>query len=368
MINVVCGIRSTGRICTDLATDLEMQGYEVKIAYGREEVPRQFQKYAVRIGSDFTVKMNGLQARILDNEGLSAKVSTKRFLDWASYYNPDFLWLHNIHGYYVNYELLFQWIKNRPNMKVNWTLHDCWPFTGHCTHFTIANCYKWKKECRNCIQKKEYPKSIFWDRSKKNFFKKKAAFLGVKNMTLITPSQWLADLVKASFLREYTVEIQYNKVNSSVFKPLKSNFRGTYGIENKIMILGVASVWNTRKGLDDFIKLRELLDDRFTIVLVGLNSKQISKLPHGIIGLNKTNDMTELAAIYTTADFFINPSREETFGMTTIEAISCGTYAIVYKNTACEEVVIKYKNGIAVEPDVGHIYEEILNHVDMEPM
>lgn len=140
-INSVCGIGSTGRICTDLAQQLEAEGNEVKIAYGRKgTVPEQFQKYAVRIGTDFDCKMHAIQTRLFDTHGFGSKRATKEFLKWAEEYKPDLLWLHNLHGYYINVEMLFDWIKKHPEMQVKWTLHDCWAFTGHCSHFTMVKC------------------------------------------------------------------------------------------------------------------------------------------------------------------------------------------------------------------------------------
>lgn len=359
MINVVCGIRSTGRICTDLATALEAQGHEVKIAYGRESVPEEFQKYAVRIGSDLDVKLHGLRGRLLDQCGLGSKRSTYRFIKWADAYDPDILWLHNLHGYYINIPILFDWIKSRPSMMVKWTLHDCWAFTGHCAYFSMANCYKWREQCEHCPEKKSYPKSVLLDNSKRNYFVKKSAFTGVENMSLLVPSEWLANHVRKSFLSNYPIEIHHNLVNINIFKPTESNFREKYGLKNKIVILGVAAIWDKRKGLKDFIELSEMLDKKYCIILVGLNKKQIKKLPTNIIGLEKTNSSYELAQIYSAADVFVNPSREETFGMTTIEAESCGTPAIVYKDTACEEIV-KNKSGIAVEQNVVAIYNAIV--------
>ena len=179
-------------------------------------------------------------------------------------------------------------------------------------------------------------------------------------MTLITPSKWLAELVKQSFLKEYDVEVVYNTIDTSVFKPTESDFRVENGLENKKIVLGVASIWEKRKGLYDFYRLRELLDDNYAIILVGLNDKQLAELPEGIMGIKRTNSREELAAIYTAADVFVNPSREETFGMTVIEALSCGTQAIVYKDTACEEIVQKY-GGVAVEPEADKVVEEIRN-------
>ena len=355
----MCGIGSTGRICAELAENFEKSGDEVKIAYGRSsEVPDKYRKYALRIGSNFGVKINALKTRLFDNEGFNAKKATKRFLMWADDYNPDLIWLHNLHGYYINIELLFDWIKSRPNMQVKWTLHDCWAFTGHCTHFTVIKCEKWQTQCINCPQRKQYPKSLLLDNCKWNYNKKKNAFIGVKNMTLITPSKWLADLVRQSILSEYPVEVLYNTIDTNVFKPTPSNFRKKYGLENKIIVLGVAGVWTARKGLDDFVKLSKMLDSRFVIVLVGLTKKQIRKLPNSMMGISRTNDVNELATIYTAADLFVNPSKEETFGMTTMESLSCGTKPIVYKNTASEEVVQTF-GGLAVNQNVSAIYSYI---------
>ena len=358
-INSVCGIRSTGRICTDLAAELEAQGHEVKIAYGREEVPEQYRRFAVRIGSEMDVRLHGLRTRLLDEHGLGSVRATKKFLAWAEEYNPDLLWLHNIHGYYINYELLFAWIKQHPEMEVRWTLHDCWAFTGHCSHFTMVKCEQWKSHCSYCVQKRGYPTSLLIDRCAQNFDKKRAAFTGVENMTLITPSKWLADLVKQSFLKDYPVEVHYNKINTDIFKPTPSDFRERYGLTDKIIVLGVASAWGKRKGLDDFIQLAGMLNERYKVVLVGLNKKQLAALPPNVLGIERTNSARELAEIYTAADVFVNPSYEETFGLTTVEAQSCGTPAIVYADTACEEIAKKNGGYIVPQHDLQAIKKYI---------
>lgn len=339
LINSVCGIRSTGRICTEIAAELEAQGHEVKIAYGREQVPEKVKKYAVRIGTDWDVRAHGVLSRVFDAHGLGSKRATSVFLKWAEDYHPDLLWLHNIHGYYINYEMLFAWIKKHPEMKVRWTLHDCWAFTGHCAYFTIAKCDQWKDHCTACVQKKRYPASLLLDRCRRNYDRKKVAFTGVEHLTLITPSQWLADLVKQSFLKEYPVEIRYNKIDTSVFKPTPSDFRKQYGLEGKKIVLGVASVWDERKGLDDFIELAKLLDDSYTIVLVGLSEKQLRNLPNGIIGIRRTNSTKELAAIYTAADVFVNPTYEDNYPTTNLEAQACGTPVITYRTGGSPESV-----------------------------
>lgn len=362
LINAVCGTGSTGKICAELAEKYENEGHEVRIAYGRDGfVPEKYERYAIRIGSDFDVNLHAIKTRLTDKHGLGSKRATKDFLKWADEYSPDLLWLHNIHGYYINYEMLFAWIKRHPKIEVKWTLHDCWAFTGHCTYFDMAKCYKWKEECKVCPQKTAYPASFVFSNCNDNFKRKKQAFTGVKNMTLITPSNWLANLVKESFLSEYPVEVVHNTIDTNIFKPTPSDFRERHGLENKKIILGVASTWDDRKGLYDFYKLSKMLDDRYAIVLVGLSDKQLKNLPSRIIGIKRTNGQKELAEIYTAADILVHPSREETFGMTIIEALACGTSAIVYKGTACEEIVGAY-GGVTVDPDVESIYYNIINH------
>ncbi len=358
LINSLCGIRSTGRICTELAERFEAEGHEVRIAYGRMgEVPEKYRAIAHRIGSDLSVRLHGVKTRLFDAHGYGSKAATRAFLSWAEAYDPDMLWLHNIHGYYINIEMLFKWIKTRPQMQVKWTLHDCWAFTGHCSHFSFVGCDRWKTQCENCPQKDRYPASLL-DRSSDNYRRKKAAFTGVKDMTVITPSEWLARLVRQSFLGCYPVEVQYNTINRDVFKPSESDIRKRLGLENKKIVLGVASSWDDRKGLYDFYTLRNMLDESYAVVLVGLTEQQIASLPEGIVGIAHTNSAQELAQVYTAADVFVNPSREETFGLTTVEAMACGTQAIVYKHTACEEIVNKM-GGIAVEQNVQALFEAV---------
>lgn len=399
LINSVCGIGSTGRICTDLAQQFEKDGHEVKIAYGRENfVPDQFQKYAVRIGSDLDVKLHGIRTRVLDEHGFGSVNATKKFLKWADTYEPDLLWLHNIHGYYINVELLFEWIKSRPDMQVKWTLHDCWAFTGHCTHFSVAKCEQWKTLCQKCPEKDRYPASKLKDNCRKNYVRKCQAFTGVKNMKLITPSKWLADLVKQSFLKEYPVEVCYNTIDKTIFKPTPSDFRKRYGLQEKMIILGVASTWSDRKGLNDFYRLAELLDERYAIVLVGLSEKQSQELSqkmqeveqetkekiifensvseenfiykkHGIViepgvlnlyravtnlkkedcsvkvgktkivCIPKTSSSLKLAMLYSMADVFVNPTYEDNYPTVNLEAKACGTKVITYNTGGCAETL-----------------------------
>lgn len=357
-INSVCGVGSTGRICTTLAQEYENQGHEVKIAYGRaENVPEQYKKYAVRIGKNIDMKLHAVRTRILDEHGLGSIQATRKFLKWADDYNPDLLWLHNIHGYYINYELLFAWIKRHPSMQVKWTLHDCWAFTGHCTHFSFVGCEQWKTNCERCIQSQRYPASYGKDNCKKNFDRKRASFAGVKNLTLITPSKWLADLTRQSFLREYPVEVRYNTIDTNVFKPTPSDFRERYGLQDKFIILGVANVWHERKGFNDFLKLADMLDARYIIVLVGLSKKQIKTLPPRILGIERTNNPQGLAEIYTAADIFFNPTHEDNYPTVNLEAEACGTNIITYNVGGCVETIEAGKGEAIDESDLNYFYK-----------
>lgn len=333
LINEVFGTTSTGKICAQIAEQLETEGCEVKVAYGRwAEVPKKYQRFAHYIGSDFDVKIHALQTRLFDTHGFGSKHATRKFLEWAEKYKPDLLWLHNLHGYYINVEMLFDWIKKHPEMQVRWTLHDCWAFTGHCSY---------------CSQLRRYPACFAMSSVSKNFERKRRAFTGVKNMTLITPSMWLADLTRQSFLKEYPVEVHYNTIDNSIFKPTPSDFRERYGLQDKIIVLGVANVWEDRKGLFDFYKLAEMLDDRYVIVLVGLSEKQIDDLPKNIKGIQRTNSPQELAAIYTAADVFVNPTYEDNYPTVNLEAQACGTRVLTYDAGGSKET-IKTQNSCAI--------------------
>lgn len=360
IINVCCGTGSTGRICTDLADMLIEQGHECKIAYGRDDVPEKYRDIAVKIGSSFSIYCNALKARLFDNEGFNATKATKKFIKWVEKYDPDVIHLHNLHGYYLNVKVLFDYLRTC-GKKIVWTLHDCWAFTGHCTHFQSPHCNSWKTSCGNCARVKDYPKTFF-SHAKRNFRRKKDLFCGVPNLTIVTPSKWLAGLVKQSFLNEYPVRVINNGIDLTVFKPTERDFREKYGLIGKKIILGVSSVWDARKGLNDFIKLADLIDSDTRIVLVGVNKKQKKHLPKNIVAIEKTNNAKELAEIYTAADVFFNPSVEETFGMTAVEAMACGTYTIVYDHTAVAEIipvgygeVVKSGNAEAVAQKINTI-------------
>lgn len=360
MINSVCGIRSTGRICTDIADALEKQGHEVKIAYGRFDVPKIYKKYAVKIGNQLGVYFHAGEALLMDNSGMLSKNVTVKFIEWVKEYNPDVIHLHNIHGYYIHVPTLFNYLKEC-NKKILWTLHDCWSFTGHCAYFDFVDCKKWKTGCFSCELKHEYPPSVLLDKSKENYLVKKNMFTGISNMTLITPSKWLADLVKESYLKEYDVKVIHNQINYNVFYPVASDLKEKYHILDKKVVLGVASIWEKRKGLDDFVQLSQKLNEDYVIVLIGLNKKQLKSIPKNVIGIEHTSNVQELAQWYSCADVFLNLTYEDNYPTTNLEAIACGTPVITY-NTGGSPESAKYY-GMTVEK--GNL-EEVADIVSKE--
>ncbi len=359
-ISVVCGIRSVGRIAADIAQEYEKKGWECKIAYGRLDVPENCQRFAVRIGDQLNLAVHGISSMLLDRQGLASKKATERFLHWANGYDPDLLWLHVIHGYYINYEMLFAWIKSRPQMKVYWTFHDCWAFTGHCCYFTAEKCQKWKTGCYKCPLKNRYPSSYFLDNSQDNFNRKKAAFTGVKDMTIICPSQWLADLTKISFMGCYPIKVIHNRIDLSAFVPTNGDFKEKYQLQEKNVVLGVASSWDWRKGLRDYIALSQKLPEEYVVLVVGLFEKQIrdirKDLPESryskesesitryvsdghadLLCMTKTDNVRQLAELYTLAFVYANLSYEENYPTTNLEAAACGTTVLTYRTGGSPE-------------------------------
>lgn len=356
-INSVVNCGSTGRITEEIGQTAIAANWKSYIAYGRND--RTSKSELIKIGSDWDVKMHGIQTRLFDRHGLASKKATKRLVQKIENIKPDIIHLHNIHGYYLNIEILFCFLK-QANIPVVWTLHDCWPITGHCSHFSFIECEKWKTLCYDCPQKKSYPASYLLDRSKKNYHLKKELFTSLPNLTLVPVSNWLSDLLKESFLKDFPVKVIHNGINTDVFKPSHDSFfRKKYQLGNKTILLGVANVWSQRKGLNDFIELSKRLNSDYQIILVGLTKKQIKILPHNIMGIVRTESIKDLVHFYSNADIVLNISYEETFGMTTIEGFACGTPGIVYNSTASPEL-IDNSTGIVVEKgDINGLIEAI---------
>lgn len=370
-INSVCGVGSTGRIAADLHDALAAQGDACKIAYGRGEGKRIPDLDMIRIGSAKDVYAHALFSRITDRVGFYSRRATVQLIKEIEAFDPDVIHLHNLHGYYINIEHLFGFLA-ASGKPVVWTLHDCWAFTGHCPHFEFAGCDQWVTGCSRCVQKRAYPSSYGFDRSRKNYMDKKKLFTGVGNMVIVTPSHWLSTLVQRSFLGSCRTLVIPNGIDLKQFSPRESRFKEEHALEGKKMVLGVANVWDDRKGLGDFILLAELLPDGFQIVLVGLTQKQLERLPRKMIGIRKTENLLELAELYTAADVFVNPTYEDTFPTVNLEAMACGTPVVTYQTGGSAESIqgcgkaVKQGDIYALRESVEALCAQELSHKCVE--
>lgn len=341
---------STGGIMMKEHRELLAAGHDSYAFWGRGRAAEN--PHECRFATNAEVRADALACRLQGRAGFHSKTATRRLLAKLDEINPDVVHLHNLHGYYVNVQMLFDWLAAH-DCKVEWTLHDCWAFTGHCAYFTYAKCAQWKRHCaysEPCSQLDTYPRTISKANCARNFADKKRIFtqLPPERMTIITPSQWLADLVGESFLAKYPVEVRYNTIDTSIFKPTPSDFRERYGVGDRFMILGVASQWTARKGLGDFVKLaRELDSEQYAVVLVGLTGRQIKSLPDGIVALGRTDSPEELAGIYSTADVFFNPTTEDNYPTVNLEAEACGTPVVTYNTGGCSETISQSDSLVA---------------------
>ena len=347
-LNTVVNSTAPGRIAEEIGLIVIQNGWKSYITFGRNDRPSQSE--TIKIGRNhWEVKWHGLQTRLFDRHGLASTNATKKLVEKIKEIQPNIIHLHNLHGYYVNIEILFNYLATA-DIPVVWTLHDCWPMTGHCAYFSFIGCDKWKTQCEHCPQKKGYPASYLMDRSYQNYRLKKELFTSVSKMTLVPVSNWLTTIVKDSFLKGYPVKTIYNGVDTKAFSPQATDeIRKKYKIEDKFVLLGVANVWDQRKGLNDFIRLSRLLKDDEMIILVGLTNRQINHLPSNILGIRRTENVHQLAELYSLADLFVNPTWEDNFPTTNLEALSCGTPVVTYRTGGSPE---------ALTPETGFVVEQ----------
>ena len=355
-INITANWGSHGKIAEGIGNVVMSHGWESHVAYGRWANPSSSQLY--HIGSMMDERIHGVGSRLFDNHGLMSKSATIQLLRYVEQLNPDIIHLHNIHGYYLNYPELFSFL-SQANKPVVWTMHDCWPYTGHCAHYMYVHCDKWKTHCDNCPQKRSYPASLLLDRSYRNYDMKKQAFLSVPNLTLVPVSKWLEGDLQQSFLKDCRIQQIYNGIDINVFnpqmdiKPITSKYDIPLG---KHVLLGVASNW-WRKGFEDFLQLRSLLDDRYVIVLVGLDEKRINSLPTGVIGIRRTENVSDLCGLYSWADVFLNLTLEDNMPTTNLEALACGTPVITYRTGGSIEAIDEFTGYIANQGDIESVCE-----------
>lgn len=349
-INSCANWGSTGRIAEQINLKASSHGWNTFIAYGGSMNPSQSK--LIRIGSRFSKLEAILEARLFDNSGMAARNATKKLVKQLIDIKPDIIHLHNLHAYYLNYKLLFDYL-NSTNIPIVWTLHDCWAFTGHCSHFASVNCEKWITGCYDCPLKKEYPASWIIDASRRNYALKKECFSQNKNIHIVAVSEWIQDLIKKSFLQHADKRVINNGVDLSVFKPTKDKNKGLF------RIIGVSSIWIDQK-LQGFKELSGRLDPKhYEIVLVGLNSKQIKDLPVNILGVPRTNSIQELAGLYSSADVFVNLTYNDTFPTTNLEALACGTPVVTYRTGGSTESVSSETGFVVEQGDIEGVVQSI---------
>lgn len=345
-INTVCNT-STGRIMEGIQREAVRQGYDTLSLVGRRKPFADLP--CMRYGNFVSFWLHVALNTAFDRQGFGSALTTLRLVNRLRAEAPDIIHLHNLHGYYLNLPMLFRYLHEEYKGKVFWTFHDCWPFTGHCPYFTMVKCHKWKDGCFRCPNKKSYPVSLFLDASQKNYADKKRLFLELQNLTIVVPSKWMEELVSESFMQKYPIKVIPNGIDLETFTYTEdAKLYAKYHIPSgKKILLGVANVWDQRKGLEDFLALSEEISENYRIVLVGLSAAQIKRLPENIIGIQRTESRKELAALYSVAEIFVNPSREESFSLVTVEAFACGTPVIVLGTSAVKELVTK-ENGLVI--------------------
>lgn len=355
-----------GRIVEQIGLKAQDHGYEVVVVHSsRNENPSQLPHFAVTSKYDEIIHAAG--AMLFDLHGLLSTRQTRALVENIKKYKPDIIHLHNIHGYFCNFKVLFDYL-DTIDTPVVWTMHDCWPFTGRCFHFVGANCYKWKTGCYDCKAEVGYTVSRYYDRSEYLYALKKQLFSSVNNMTLVPVSNWLAAFLKDSFLKKYNINTIHNGIDLNKFRSINYlRLRDKYHLNKKFIILGVASPWNERKGLDDFYRLRSMLSDDYIIILVGLNQKQVENSPEGIIGITRTESQQELAEYYSMADVFVNLSYLDTFPTVNIEALACGTPVITYRTGGSPEA-IDVNTGCVIEQGDLKGLTEVLLKIRLNPL
>ena len=344
-INLSANWGSHGKIASQIGDVAISHGWESYIAYGRACNPCSSK--LIKIGGQWDIYEHLIETRLFDNHGLASRRATKKFIKQIDELKPDIIHLHNIHGYYLNYRILFEYLQGL-SIPVVWTLHDFWAVTGHCGHFIQANCNKWKTGCYDCPQSKtEYPTSLFSDRSKNNYLEKRELFTSLKNLSIVAVSQWVKDMIDESFFKDIPSQVIYNGLDLNIFQPTKSSLKNKLGIpDDKPIVLGVASVWAEHRGLKHFVELSK--DNTYQIVLIGIKDNQRESLPSNIITIPRTSDQKELAEYYSIADVYANPTYLETLSMTNIEAQACGTPVVTFRSGGAPETVAE-STGIVVE-------------------
>ena len=357
-ISTVCGSGSVGRILVDICHTLEKNGDVPLVAYGRRKAPEGIHAY--RFGSVPDMALHVLSTFFKGEHGFASKGQTRRLIRQIRRWDPDVIHLHNIHGFILQTELLFEYLKEA-GKPVVWTLHDCWPYTGHCAFYDYHGCDRWKTGCSGCREyRRTYPYALFKNRTERNYIRKKAAYTGVPDLVLAVPSRWLKAEAEQSFLKEYPIKVIPNGIDRQQFCPTESRLRETLELSGTFVILGVANVWERRKGLSYLLWLAERLPEGYQVILIGLSKKQIRGLPGKVIGLERTSSVRELAEYYSMADVFVNATLEDNFPTTNLEALSCGTPVITFDTGGSPESLDESCGRVVPKGDSEALLQAVL--------
>ena len=351
---------STGRIMQEIAELAAQHGWECYIAYsrGRDGI-RACNVKTVPVGDKWSVVWHGIMTRLFDRHGLASDRATRNFIKEIERIRPDIIHIHNIHGYFLNYKILFEYLA-KADIPVVWTVHDCWLYTGHCYYYASVGCGKWKTQCERCTQKTAFPASILFDRSKQNYIDKKNAFTSLSNLTLVTVSEWMKNEMSHSFLNVCNFQVIHNGIDLDVFDVQNDKrARERYRLGDKKIILGVASIWSEEKGWNDFMRMADMLDDDEVIVLVGVNEKQIKLLPKNIVGIRRTENILQLAELYAAADAFVNPTWQDNYPTVNMEAIACGTPVVTYRTGGSVETITEDTGMIVEQGDIRGLLDGV---------
>ena len=353
---------STGRIMQEIGELALANGWESYIAYsgGRDGI-RPCKSHLMPVGSKISVALHGLWTRLTDRHGLASNLATKRFIKEIERLQPDVIHIHNIHGYFLNYKILFDYLK-RTDIPVIWTIHDCWIYTGHCYYYSSIQCDRWKTGCGKCPQQRQFPTSWFVDCSRQNFKDKSIAFNSIKDkLTIVPVSKWIRGEMAQSFMKDCHYQIIHNGIDLNVFDVQTDDkaVREKYGLGDKKIILGLASIWSKEKGWDDFVKMSEMLNEDEVIVMVGVSEEQQKSLPKNIVAIRRTENVRQLAKLYSAATAFVNPTWQDNYPTVNLEAIACGTPVVTYRTGGSIEAVTEKTGFIVEQGDVKGLLEAV---------
>ena len=353
---------STGRIMQEIGELAMQNGWECHIAYskGRDGI-RECRSDIIPVGNKWSTAWHGIVTRLFDRHGLASSHATRQFVRKIEKISPDVVHIHNIHGYFLNYQILFDYL-SKAGIPVVWTVHDCWLYTGHCYYYSFAGCDRWQTGCHHCPQKKEFPTSLFCDRSRRNFEDKKAAFtsMPLDRMTIVPVSEWIRNEMRRSFLNAYPFRVIHNGINTDIFNIYDDRqVRTAFGLGDRHILLGVASIWSREKGLDDFIRMAGMLNEDEVVVLVGIKPEDRKRLPDNVVGIARTENIRQLAELYAAADVFVNPTWQDNYPTVNMEAIACGTPVVTYRTGGSVEVITPSTGMIVEQGNLNELLKSI---------